>query len=79
MAQQAQHDHLITILHPLQAEHHHHAMTKEALARKLKDSSSTFLTGVIFKGAENSGGNALGGEQWKFVCNSTFVWFMIES
>ena len=37
-------------------------ISKESLAKRLKDSSSTFLTGVFFKGAENSGGNALGGK-----------------
>lgn len=50
---------LITIIHPMNGES---TISKESLAKRLKDSSSTFLTGVFFKGAENSGGNALGGK-----------------
>lgn len=48
---------MITIIHPMNEES---TISKESLAKRLKDSSSTFLTGVFFKGAENSGGNALG-------------------
>jgi hypothetical protein len=37
-------------------------VSKESLARKLKSSSSVFNSGVFFSGAENNGGNSLGGE-----------------
>ena len=50
---------LITIVHPIKGES---STSKESLAKRLKDSSSSFSTGVFFKGAENSGGNALGGK-----------------
>ena len=46
------------MLQPLKSDF---VISKESLARKIKDKSSAFLTGVFFKGAENSGGNALGG------------------
>ena len=54
----SQRQYLLTILQPLKSDFN---ISKESLARKIKDKSSVFLTGVFFKGAENSGGNALGG------------------
>ena len=48
---------MLTLLHPLPADV---SMSKNSLAKKLSKSSSVFESGVIFKGAENSGGNALG-------------------
>ena len=48
---------LVTLLHPLNGEIEH---SKESVAKKLKESSSVFQSGALFKGAENSGGNALG-------------------
>ena len=55
--------------------------SKESLARKLKTSSSLYDTGVFFKGAENNGGNSLGGRKYGllelfqsllFVCLALF-------
>ena len=37
-------------------------VSKESLARKLKSSSSVYNSGVFLSGAENNGGNSLGGE-----------------
>ena len=48
---------MLTLLHPLPTDV---SMSKNSLAKKLSKSSSVFESGVIFKGAENSGGNALG-------------------
>ena len=54
----AQKQFLLTIVHPTPSDM---TISKGSLAKRLKDSSSTFLSGVFFKGTENSGGNALGG------------------
>ena len=48
---------MLTLLHPLPPDV---SISKNSLAKKLSKSSSVFESGVIFKGAENSGGNALG-------------------
>ena len=56
------------MLQPLKSDF---VISKESLAKKIKDKSSAFLTGVFFKGAENSGGNALGGLD--FVYHRFFV------
>ena len=48
---------LLTLLHPLPQDI---SISKDSAAKKLKKSSSMFESGVMFKGAENSGGNALG-------------------
>ena len=48
---------LLTLLHPLPSDI---SISKESAAKKLKKSSAMFESGVMFKGAENSGGNALG-------------------
>ena len=48
---------MLTLLHPLPPAV---SISKNSLAKKLSKSSSVFESGVIFKGAENSGGNALG-------------------
>ena len=48
---------MLTLLHPLPTDV---SISKNSLAKKLSKSSSMFESGVIFKGAENSGGNALG-------------------
>ena len=37
--------------------------SKDSLARKLKNSSHIYNSGVFFSGAENNGGNSLGGKQ----------------
>ena len=58
----SQRQYLLTILQPLKSDF---VISKESLAKKIKDKSSAFLTGVFFKGAENSGGNALGGLIYK--------------
>ena len=48
---------MLTLVHPLPPDV---SVSKNSLAKKLSKSSSVFESGVIFKGAENSGGNALG-------------------
>ena len=48
---------LLTLLHPLPA---HITLSKDSAAKRLKKSAGVFESGVMFKGAENSGGNALG-------------------
>ena len=58
----SQRQYLLSILQPIKSDV---VISKESLAKKIKDKSSVFLTGVFFKGAENSGGNALGGEDRK--------------
>ena len=65
---------LITIVHPPQESNI--TLSKESLAKRLKDSSSTFLTGVFFKGAENSGGNSLGGAN-KSILNAIFLIYKV--
>ena len=48
---------MLSLLHPLPP---HISLSKDSAAKKLKKSSGVFESGVMLKGAENSGGNALG-------------------
>ncbi|XP_023343230.1 uncharacterized protein LOC111712753 [Eurytemora carolleeae] len=48
---------IITLTNPIPPEAE---LSKDSVARKLRDSSSIFKDGVFFTGSENNGGNAVG-------------------